>query len=113
MKKVVAVIHPGRFEAVKNALTEAGFNGLNVTSITGKGTQRGTVQSGRGGQQYTVDLLPKLKVEVVVSDDSTDEAIAAVTGNAGSNKTGDGWILVEDVTEVVRISTGERGEAAL
>jgi nitrogen regulatory protein P-II 1 len=113
VKKIEAIIRPERLEQVKEALAEAGFIGLNVTNVTGRGSQRGVVHSGRGGETTVIDMLPKLKLEVVVGDADADKAIDAILHGARTGSIGDGKIFVTSVEEVVRVRTGERGAAAL
>jgi nitrogen regulatory protein P-II 1 len=111
--KVEAIVRPERLEAVKEALVAAGFVGLNVTQVTGRGVQRGIVHAGRGGETYTVDMLPKIKIEVVVPETLTDKAVEAIIASARTGNIGDGKIFVSPVIEAIRVRTGERGESAL
>ncbi|MFQ5879219.1 MAG: P-II family nitrogen regulator [Dehalococcoidia bacterium] len=113
MKKIEAIIRPEKLEEVKEALARAGLIGLNVVNVTGRGAQRGIVHVGRGGETYTVDMLPKVKVEAVVREADVEKAIAAIIEAARTGHIGDGKIFVSPVEEVVRVRTGERGEPAL
>jgi nitrogen regulatory protein P-II 1 len=113
MNKVEAIVRPERLEAVKDALAAGGFVGLNIVNVTGRGVQRGIVHTGRGGEEYRVDMLPKSRVELVVSDTDTEKVINIILQAARTGSIGDGKIFVTPVSEVVRVRTGERGEAAL
>lgn len=113
MQKVEAIIRPERLEAVKEALVNAGFIGLNVVQVTGRGVQRGIVHAGRGGETYTVDMLPKVKVEVVVPESQADAAVEAILKAARTGNIGDGKIFITPVLDAIRVRTGERGEKAL
>ncbi len=113
MNKVEAVIRPEKLTAVKDALADAGFVGLNVVSVTGRGGQKGIVHQGRGGQPVTIDMLPKLKLELVVSDDDTDKACDVIIETARTGEIGDGKIFISLVADVIRVRTGERGDPAL
>ena len=113
MNKVEAIIRPERLEAVKDELARAGFVGLNIVSVTGRGVQKGIVHAGRGGQEYRVDMLPKAKIELVVKDSDTDKVVDIVIQAARTGDIGDGKIFVIPVANAIRVRTGERGEAAL
>ena len=113
MNKVEAIIRPERLEAVKEALADAGFVGLNIVNVTGRGVQKGIVHTGRGGQEYRVDMLPKSKIEVVVKDADTETAINLIIRAARTGDIGDGKIFIIPVADAVRVRTGERGDAAL
>jgi nitrogen regulatory protein P-II 1 len=113
MNKVEAIIRPERLEAVKEALAAAGFVGLNIVNVTGRGVQKGIVHAGRGGEEYRVDMLPKSKVELVVSDADTQQAIDVIIANARTGAIGDGKIFVIPVADAIRVRTGERGDAAI
>ena len=113
MNKVEAIIRPERLEAVKEALADAGFVGLNIVSVTGRGVQKGIVHAGRGGQEYRVDMLPKAKIELVVRDSDTDKVVDIVIQAARTGDIGDGKIFVIPVADAIRVRTGERGDAAL
>ena len=113
MNKVEAIIRPERLEAVKDELARAGFVGLNIVSVTGRGVQKGIVHAGRGGQEYRVDMLPKAKIELVVKESDTDKVVDIVIQAARTGDIGDGKIFVIPVANAIRVRTGERGDAAL
>ena len=113
MKKIEAIIRPERMHEVKDALEEQGIHGLNIISVTGRGAQRGIAHQGRGGETIVVDLLPKMKIEMVVNDDAVENAISAIIEAAGTGNIGDGKIFVIPVEEAIRVRTGERGDIAL
>ncbi|OGO49634.1 MAG: transcriptional regulator [Chloroflexi bacterium RBG_16_68_14] len=113
MKKIEAIIRPEKLNDVKNALEAAGFLGLNIVHVTGRGVQKGIVHSGRGGETYTVDMLPKLKIEAVVKDADTERVVETIMGAARTGNIGDGKIFIMPVEEAVRVRTGERGEVAV
>jgi nitrogen regulatory protein P-II 1 len=113
MNKVEAIIRPERLEAVKEALSQAGFVGMNIVNVTGRGVQKGIVHTGRGGEEYRVDMLPKSKVELVVKDADTDLAVSTIVEAARTGAIGDGKIFVIPVSDAIRVRTGERGEAAI
>lgn len=112
MKKVEAVIRHFKLEEVKDALTQAGAQGMTVTEVRGFGRQKGHKETYRGAE-YTVDFLPKVKVEVVVSDDQLQPIIEAIIKSARTGQVGDGKIFVTAMEEMVRIRTGESGAEAL
>jgi nitrogen regulatory protein P-II 1 len=112
MKKIEAVIKPFRLDDVKDALKEAGVHGMTAVEVTGFGRQKGHTEHYRGAE-YTVDFVPKVKIEVVVTDQSAARTVEAIERAARTGKIGDGKIFVSPVEEVIRIRTGERGEAAL
>ena len=112
MIKVEAIIQPVKFEAVKEALIDIGIEGLTASEVRGHGRQKGHTEIFRG-REYTVDLLPKIKVEVVVSDRLIDEVVDVITTAASTGTLGDGKIFVVKVTEAIRIRNHERGVAAL
>ncbi len=112
LKKIEAIIKPFKLEEVKEALTELGIQGLTVTEVKGFGRQKGHTEIYRGSE-YTVDFLPKVKVEVVVTEDLMEKAINAVVGAAKTGKIGDGKIFISSIDEVVRIRTEERGDNAV
>ncbi len=112
MKKIEAVIKPFKLDEVREALSEIGVSGLTVTEVKGFGRQKGHTELYRGAE-YVVDFLPKVKIEIVVADDSVDTAIDAIVKAARTGKIGDGKIFVSTVEQVVRIRTGETGEAAV
>jgi nitrogen regulatory protein P-II 1 len=113
MNKIEAIVRPERMEAVKEALAAAGFIGMNIVNVTGRGVQRGIVHAGRGGEEYRVDMLPKSKIELVVKDGETEKAINTIIEAAQTGAIGDGKIFVMPVSDAIRVRTGERGEAAL
>lgn len=112
MKRVEAIIRPIRFEAVKDALNDLGIYGMTITDVRGFGRQQGHTEKYRGST-YTLNLLPKIKLEVVVPDTRVEEVVGAIIEAAQTGEIGDGKIFITEVAEVVRIRTGERGEAAL
>ncbi len=112
MKKIAAVIKPFKLDEVREALSELGCTGITVTEVKGFGRQKGHTELYRGAE-YTVDFLPKVKVEVILADAMVDKAIDAIIKAARTGKIGDGKIFVTDVSQVVRIRTGETGEDAV
>ena len=112
MKKIEAIIKPFKLEEVKDALHEAGVEGMTVSEVKGFGRQKGHTEIYRGSE-YTVDFLPKIKLELVVADDVAPKAVAAIIASAKTGKIGDGKIFVSAVEEAVRIRTEERGEHAV
>ena len=112
MNKIEAIIRPERLTAVKDALAEAGFVGLNVVPVTGRGNQRGIVHQGRGGS-VTIDMLPKTKLELVVQDSDTDAVCDIIVEAARTGDIGDGKIFITSVDQIIRVRTGERGDPAL
>ncbi len=112
MKKVEAVVKPFKLDEVREALSELGVTGLTVTEVKGFGRQKGHTELYRGAE-YVVDFLPKVKVEVVLPDDLVERAIEAIVKAARTGKIGDGKIFVTEVEQVIRIRTGESGEAAV
>ena len=112
MKRITAIIKPFKLDEVREALAEVGVTGLTVTEVKGFGRQKGHTELYRGAE-YVVDFLPKVKVEVVISDGQCERAIDAIVKAAKTGRIGDGKIFVTTVTEVVRIRTGETGEAAI
>ncbi len=113
MKRIEAIIRPEKFDDVKAALEEGGFVRLNVMQVTGRGAQKGIVHGGRGGETYTVDMLPKLKLEIVVKDGEADQAVEIITAAGRTGNIGDGKIFIGDVEDAIRVRTGERGDAAV
>ena len=113
MKKIEAIIRPEKLNDVKNALEGGGFVGLNIVHVTGRGAQKGIVHAGRGGETYTVDMLPKLKIEVVVKDAAANRAVEIIMGAARTGNIGDGKIFILPVEDAIRVRTGERGEVAV
>src|SRR5580704_13237862 len=112
MKKIEAIVQPFKMEEVKEALKNIGIDGMTISEVRGHGRQKGHKEVYRG-QEYNVDLLPKVKFELVVTDARLDEALDTITNAARSGKIGDGKIFVYDVAEAIRIRNGDRGEAAI
>ncbi len=112
MKKVEAIIKPFKLEDVKEALAEVGVQGMTVVEVKGFGRQKGHTEIYRGSE-YTVDFLPKVKIEVVVEEDRCDAVVDAVVKAANTGKIGDGKVFVSEVAEAIRIRTGERGRDAV
>jgi nitrogen regulatory protein P-II 1 len=112
MLKIEAVIQPGKLDAVKDALVEIGVQGMTILEARGHGRQKGHTEFYRG-REYSVDLLPKIKIETVVADDIVEKAINAIIAAAQTGKIGDGKIFVSRVEEVIRIRNEERGEIAI
>jgi nitrogen regulatory protein P-II 1 len=112
MMKIEAIIQPSRFESVKDALREVGIEGMTVTEVRGHGRQKGHTEVYRG-REYTVDLVPKIKLEVVLPDALAERAVETILKTAKTGKIGDGKIFLSRVEEAVRIRNEERGENAL
>ena len=112
MKLIIAVIKPFKLEEVKEALAAIGVEGMTVTEVKGFGRQKGHTEIYRGSE-YTVDFLPKTKLEIVVTDDLVAKAVEAIAASAKTGKIGDGKIFVQNVVDVIRIRTDERGDAAV
>ncbi len=112
MKKIEAIIKPFKLEEVKDALAEVGIEGMTVAEVKGFGRQKGHTEIYRGSE-YTVDFLPKIKLEVAVTDDNLEAAITAVADTAKTGKIGDGKIFVSTIDEAIRIRTNEKGDEAL
>ncbi len=112
MKKIEAVVQPSRFDAVKTALQDVGVEGMTVSEVRGHGRQKGHTEVYRGSE-YTVDLLPKIKIEMVVSDTLKDAAVRAIVKAARTGKIGDGKIFVSTIDEAIRIRNEDRDEVAL
>jgi len=112
MVKIEAVIQPSKLDAVKDALLEAGIEGMTILEARGHGRQKGHTEFYRG-REYTVDLLPKVKIEMVVSEDRKEKAIQAISGAARTGRIGDGKIFITRIEEAIRIRNDERGETAL
>ena len=112
MKKLEAIIQPSRLDAVKDALREIGVDGMTVSEVRGHGRQQGHTEVYRG-REYTVDLLPKIKIEMVVADKLAEPAINAILKTARTGKIGDGKIFLSTIEEAIRIRNDERGESAL
>ncbi len=112
MKKIEAIIKPFKLDDVREALSQSGITGLTVTEVKGFGRQKGHTELYRGAE-YVVDFLPKVRIEAVVPDNTVDQCVEIITRAARTGKIGDGKIFVSAVEEVIRIRTGERGEAAI
>ncbi|MEE8507629.1 MAG: P-II family nitrogen regulator [Myxococcota bacterium] len=112
MRLIEAIIKPFKLDDVREALTSMGIEGLTVTEARGFGRQKGHTELYRGAE-YVVDLLPKVKLEILVRDDTTEAVVEVIISAASTGRIGDGKIFVTPVTDVIRIRTGERGEAAL
>jgi nitrogen regulatory protein P-II 1/nitrogen regulatory protein P-II 2 len=112
MKLITAIIKPFRLDAAREALTEAGVSGVTVTEVRGYGRQKGHSEIYRGSE-YVVEMLPKVKLELVVADGLCDAAVEAIVGAARTGKIGDGKVFVQDLESILRIRTGEQGEDAL
>jgi nitrogen regulatory protein PII len=112
VKKIEAIIKPFKMEAVKEALAEIGVEGMTLSEVRGFGRQKGHTEIYRGSE-YTVDFLPKVKLEIVLADDRTQRAVEAITQAAKTGKIGDGKVFVSDVEQVIRIRTDERGADAI
>jgi nitrogen regulatory protein P-II 2 len=112
MKYIIAVIKPGKLDEVREALSGIGITGMTVSEVKGFGRQKGHTELYRGAE-YTVDFLPKVKVEIALDDSLTDQAVSTITSIARTEKIGDGKIFVLDLQEAVRIRTGEAGSEAL
>lgn len=112
MKKIEAIIRHFKLEDVKTALTEAGALGMTITEVRGFGRQKGHKEQYRGAE-YTVDFMPKAKMEIVVADDQLDAIVKLIVDNARTGQVGDGKIFITDLTDVLRIRTGETGAEAL
>jgi nitrogen regulatory protein P-II 1 len=112
MKKIEAIIKPFKLDEVKEALQDLGVQGMTVIEAKGYGRQKGHTELYRGAE-YVVDFLPKIKIEVVVADDQLEAALEAIVGAARTGRIGDGKIFVSEITDVLRIRTGETGAAAV
>jgi nitrogen regulatory protein PII len=112
MKMITAIIKPFKLDDVRDAIAEAGIQGMTVTEVRGFGRQKGHTELYRGAE-YVVDFLPKLKLEVAVSDDRVDAVVEAIADSAASGRIGDGKIFVHTLDQAIRIRTGEEGEKAL
>jgi|SRR5215831_13463705 len=112
MKKIEAIVKPFKLEEVKDALGEVGITGMTVTEVKGFGRQKGHTEIYRGSE-YTVDFLPKIKIELVVADDQTDHAVDLIVKAAKTGKIGDGKVFITPIEEAIRIRTEEKGEKAV
>lgn len=112
MKLIIAIVKPFKLDDVRNALSDIGVQGITVTEVKGFGRQKGHTELYRGAE-YVVDFLPKVKLDLIVSDSLLDKAIETITKVSHTGKIGDGKIFVTEVNEVIRIRTGEKGEEAI
>ncbi|HVB59063.1 MAG TPA: P-II family nitrogen regulator [Candidatus Acidoferrales bacterium] len=112
MTKLEAIVQPGRFEAVKKALIDTGIDGMTVSEVRGHGRQKGHTETYHG-HEYSVDLLPKIKIEIVMDDKLVESVVDSIVKNAATGKIGDGKIFISRVDEAIRIRNQERGVAAL
>jgi len=112
MKKVEAIIRPHLLDAVRNALQEVGVAGMTISEVQGYGRQKGHTETYRG-TEYQIEFIPKIKIEVIITESIEDSVIEAITKTARTGKFGDGKIFVVSIDDVIRIRTGERGETAL
>lgn len=112
MRKIEAIIRREKLESVRMALDEKGFVGMTVTEVKGRGRQKGIVQRWRG-REYRVELLPKVKLEIVVDDADVETVLKTIVEEANTGEVGDGKIFISPVEEVIRVRTGERGEKAI
>jgi nitrogen regulatory protein P-II 1 len=112
MRKIEAIIKPFKLDDVRESLSEAGVSGLTVTEVKGFGRQKGHTELYRGAE-YVVDFLPKVKIELIVSDNQLDQCVEAIVSAARTGKIGDGKIFISPVEQVIRIRTSEQGESAI
>ena len=112
MKKLEAIIQPSRLDAVRDALREIGVDGMTISEVRGHGRQKGHTEVYRGNE-YTVDFLPKIKIETVLPDNLVDSAVQTILKIARTGKIGDGKVFISDISEAIRIRTAEKGEYAL
>jgi nitrogen regulatory protein P-II 1 len=112
MKKIEAIIKPFKLEEVKDALGAVGIEGMTVSEVKGFGRQKGHTEIYRGSE-YTVDFLPKVKIEIVIADESLDSAVSAIVKAAKTGKIGDGKVFVSNIEDAIRIRTDEKGKAAV
>lgn len=112
MQKIEAIIQPSKLDAVKQALLEAGIEGMTILEARGHGRQKGHTEFYRG-REYTVDLLPKIKIETVVADEMLDKAVDAILSAARTGKIGDGKVFISKIDEAIRIRNDERGPTAI
>ena len=113
MKKIEAIIRPEKLDEVKLALAAKGYIGLNIVGVTGRGVQKGIVHAGRAGQAYSVDMLPKVKLETVVNDANVEDVVETIMNAARTGNIGDGKIFVSPVETAIRVRTGERGDGVV
>ena len=112
MKKVEAIIRPEKVEETRKALAKAGYPGMTITEVEGHGKQKGVIQQWRG-ETYKVDLLPKVKIEVVITDTEVDNIASTIAAAAKTGAVGDGKIFITDIKDAIRIRTGESGDVVL
>jgi nitrogen regulatory protein P-II 1 len=112
MKKIEAIVRHHKVDEVKEALVGAGLHGMTITEVRGFGRQRGHTETYRG-TEYTVDFVPKVKLEIAVTDELVDKTVSAIVNAAKTGQVGDGKIFVSDLAEVIRVRTGEKGKSAL
>lgn len=112
MKRIEAIIRPEKLDTVRNALEKAGCSGIMIDEIVGHGKQQGIIQQWRG-EKYRVDLLPKIKIEVIVKDSEVDRVVSVIISGSKTGEIGDGKIFVSPVDTAIRIRTGEKGDSAL
>ena len=112
MKKIEAIIKPFKLDEIKKALHELGVNGMTVTEVKGFGRQKGHIEFYRGAE-YDINFVPKLKIEIVVSDQLLEQTVSTILGKAKTGEIGDGKIFVSNVEDIIRIRTGEKGETAV
>jgi nitrogen regulatory protein PII len=112
MKKIEAIVKPFKLEEVKDALGEVGITGMTVSEVKGFGRQKGHTEIYRGSE-YTVDFLPKIKIELVLSDSQAESAVAVIVKAAKTGKIGDGKVFISDISDAIRIRTEEKGELAV
>jgi nitrogen regulatory protein P-II 1 len=112
MKRIEAIIQPFKLDEVKDALTNLGVDGITVTDVRGHGRQKGHTEVYRGAE-YKVDLIPKLKIEVVIASARAEEVITAIVNAARTGKVGDGKVFITDIADAVRIRNGDRGDSVL
>jgi nitrogen regulatory protein P-II 1 len=112
MKKIEAIVRHHKVDEVKEALVSVGLQGMTITEVRGFGRQRGHTETYRG-TEYTVDFVPKVKIEIAAADNLVDKAVSAIVAAAKTGQVGDGKIFVSDLANVIRVRTGETGEAAL
>jgi nitrogen regulatory protein P-II 1 len=113
MKKIEAVVRPEKLDGIREALSGQGILGLTMFQVTGRGAQKGVVHVGRGGESYRVDMLPRVKLEVVVHDNASERVVQTIIKAAWTGNVGDGKIFILPVEDAVRVRTGERGDVAL
>lgn len=113
MKKIEAIIRPEKLDDVKHALADKGYIGLNIVGVTGRGVQKGIVHAGRGAAPYSVDMLPKVRLDIVVTDGNAEEVVAIILKAAWTGNIGDGKIFILPVEQAIRVRTNERGEVAV